>query len=119
MVRVAHEASQGIIDAAGEHEVDLLVLGWKGFTTTPQRIYGTTIDEIIKSPPCDVVVVKPAALDCCRKILLPVRGGQYAELALRIANALACDLSASITVMHSIAEEGDRLLNNAPYLAFE
>ncbi|MBI4317274.1 MAG: glucosyl-3-phosphoglycerate synthase [Chloroflexi bacterium] len=119
VVRVAHEVPQGIIEAVDEQEADLLILGWKGFTTTPQKVYGATIDEIIKNPPCDVVVVRPAGLDRCRRILLPVRGGQYAELALCVANGLACDLGASITVMHSVVEEEGRRLHDAPYAAFQ
>ncbi|MDA8189658.1 MAG: glucosyl-3-phosphoglycerate synthase [Dehalococcoidales bacterium] len=117
MVRVSRQIWQGIMEAAEEQNADILILGWKGFTTTPDRSYGTTIDEIMKNPPCDVVVVKPAALQCCRRILLPVRGGQYAELALQVATSLAQELPASITVMHCMPEgisQGDE-----PYEAFQ
>ena len=119
MVRVSHQVWQGIIQAVHEEHADLLVLGWKGFTTTPQRIYGTTIDEIMKNPPCDVVVAKTCTLGQCRRVLLPVRGGPYAELALELATRLSREVGATITVMHSVEEDGTSAVGDEPYQAFQ
>lgn len=119
VVRVTRQVWQGIIEAVGEEQADLLILGWKGFTTTPQRVYGTTIDEIMKSPPCDVVVAKTCALGECQKLLLPVRGGPYAEFALEVATHLARVLGAEITVIHSVQPGGHPGIGEQPYQAFQ
>lgn len=116
VVRVSHQVPQGIVDAVAEQQVQTLILGWKGFTTTPDKTYSTTIDNIIKNPPCNIIVAKPANLSACRRILLPVRGGQYAELALQVATRLAATLPATINVMHSIA---DPITADEPFLAFQ
>lgn len=119
IVRVSHQVWQGIVDAVKEQEADTLILGWKGFTTTPEKTYSTTIDRVMKDPPCNIVVAKPAALRCCHRILLPVRGGQYAEFALNVATSLAAALSATVTVMHSTQEMGSDGVSDEPYLAFQ
>jgi len=116
MVRVSRQLWQGISEAASEAHADLLLLGWKGYTKTPERIFGSTIDEILSHPPCDVAVVRVAGLGTCQRILLPVRGGPYAELALKLALTMAEGFQASITVIHAVPDdamsrgrfEGDR-----------
>lgn len=119
IVRVSHQIWQGIMQAVHEEQGDLLILGWKGFTTTPQKVYGTTIDEIMKSPPCDVVIAKTCTLNRCRRVLLPVRGGPYAEFALKVATRLSEGLGAEITVMHSVQGEDSSDLGDEPYQAFQ
>src|SRR3981081_3547759 len=49
---------------------------------------GTTIEAILRQPPCDLAVVKgrPAR---AKRVLVPVRGGRYAQLAARLAIELA------------------------------
>jgi glucosyl-3-phosphoglycerate synthase len=79
-----------------------LLLAWKGYTHSPERIFGRTIDEIMANPPCDVAVFKQGSIAEHPRILVPVRGGPYAELALGLAEALCLALSGQITVMHAV-----------------
>lgn len=104
LVRVSHEIWQGIHDVAFAEGTDLLILGWKGYTRSPDRIFGRTIDEIMANPPCDVAVVKQAALTQHPHILVPVRGGPYARLALELAESLAASLDGQITIMHAVPQ---------------
>src|SRR5207247_158790 len=83
---------------------DLLILpyrrpGWD--------FLGTTIEEILRTPPCDIAVVK-GAFTRVRRILVPVRGGRYADLAARIAIAWARGQAGSVTLMHVRANGGRR-----------
>lgn len=102
LVRVSRQVWQGIADAAREEASDLLLLSWKGSTTTPNAIFGTTIDEIVKDPPCDIAMVKQHPLVGCKRILLPVRGGPHAALALRLAVGLAERFDATVTALRVI-----------------
>ncbi len=63
---------------------DLLVLEW------PQQLkwLGQSVEEILKNPPCKIAVVHGPFPERCTRILVPVRGGPNAELALRLAVAL-------------------------------
>lgn len=68
--------------------------------------------DVLRTMPCDVVVVNSACLKKIRRILLPIRGGPYAALALEIALAFAEIHSAEITVLHAAPSSQTR---NAPY----
>ncbi len=102
LVRVSRQVWHGISDAAKEVSANLLLLAWKGSTTSPNAIFGTTIDEIAKDPPCDIAMVKLHSLGNCRRILLPVRGGPHAALALRLAVGLADRYDARVTALRVI-----------------
>lgn len=75
-------------------EPDLLVLGWAsdfdGLGVSPR--------ELLDHPPCDVVVVRGTLPAAPRRVVVPVRGGPYAELALRVGIALRPDHLAVLQV---------------------
>lgn len=105
-VRVAREVWQGIADQVREEEADLLLLHWKGATQTPAKIYGTTIDALMEDPPCDIVLARFNALPSINSILLPVRGGSYSNLAMRLVSNMAEQWDANVTVMHNLNQFG-------------
>lgn len=102
LVRVSRQVWQGISDAAREESANLLLLSWKGSTSTPNAIFGTTIDEIVKNPPCDIAMVKQNPVGNCKRILLPVRGGPHAALALRLAVGLAERYDGTVTALRVV-----------------
>lgn len=99
LVRISRQIWEGVVEAAREECADLILFGWKGWTDSAHRIFGTTIDEVLRDPPCDIAVVKQRGLSPCKRILLPVRGGPHAILALKLALALAARFDASITAL--------------------
>ncbi len=106
LVRIGRHAAAGIVEAAAEQEADLLIFGWGG-KSGPRREPGAsaispTIDEVVREAPCDIAVVKQRGARDIRRILVPVRGGPHAELALRFADALAHRLDATVVVMHVV-----------------
>jgi nucleotide-binding universal stress UspA family protein len=102
LVKVSRQTWQGIVDAVREEESDLLLLPWKGTTETPDSLFGTTIDEILKDPPCDMALVKQQPFKQWRRILLPVRGGPHAALALRLAVGLAERFDGVVTTLRVV-----------------
>jgi glucosyl-3-phosphoglycerate synthase len=100
LVRVSHRLSEGIAETAKEEACDLLILPWKGYTVSQDRFFGKTIDPLLERPPCRTLVVRAGDLSGCRRILLPVRGGPHAELALEIGSRLALSMEAEVTVLH-------------------
>lgn len=99
-VRISREAWQGIKEIVAEEKANLVIMGWKGESKSADRVFGTTIQEIAKEPPCDVVVVKQRGLKQCGSILLPVRGGPHADLALKLVQSIADKFDAEVTLMH-------------------
>ncbi len=57
-VRVAHDVSQAILDTIKDRHIDLVLMGWKGATLTPGRIFSNVVDTVIRQASCHVVVVK-------------------------------------------------------------
>ena len=124
MVRIGRRAADGVIEAVGEESADLVIFGWGGppGPTAAKRpaaargapepaVFSPTIDAVVRESPSDIAVVKQRGLDQVSSILVPVRGGPHAELAMRLARDLAKRFSAQVVVMHVVPKGiGDRAL---------
>jgi len=104
LVRIGRRAAEGIVEAAEEIEADLLIFGWGGRPggRSGPATFSPTIDAVVREPPCDIAVVKQRPLGELRRILVPVRGGPHAELALAFADTLARRHDARVVVLHVI-----------------
>jgi CIC family chloride channel protein len=102
-VRVAHDAGQAILEASNDRPIDLLLIGWHGQSKSPERIFGDTVDTVVKQAHCDVMLVKFS--DRLQKAnpfnqefkkphisfdrwLIPIAGGRNTENALLLLPAL-------------------------------
>ena len=65
-------------------------------------VISPTIDEVVRESPCDIAVVKQRGAREIRRILVPVRGGPHAELALQYAEAIAEVHDARVIVLHLV-----------------
>jgi len=118
LVRVAHRLSDGIVESAAAEKADLLILPWKGSARGEALLFGRTIDGLVEAPPCDLIVARVQGLAACKSILLPMRGGPYAEFALRIAQQLASSFGAEITVLHCESRFTSSEFNEPLYATF-
>ncbi|ALF54298.1 chloride channel protein [Nostoc piscinale CENA21] len=102
-IRVAHDASQAILETIHERHIDLILMGWKGSTSTPGRIFGDIVDTIIRQATCDVVLVKLGNYQQStinsqlstisptlqfNRWLIPMAGGPNSKFALKLIPAL-------------------------------
>ena len=108
-IRASQSIEQAILETIADRHIDLLLMGWKGNTTTPGRIFGSVVDTIIRQASCDVVLVKSgkgfgdrslAAGDSIKSVndadslfqlnrwLLPIAGGPNSQHALKLLPAL-------------------------------
>ncbi len=128
LVRIGRHAAEGIVEAAAEQEADLIIFGWGGKQSLPGpvgdglvtgapagrgrrasrggdgvgSVFSPTIDAVVRESPCDIVVVKQRGSHEVRRILVPVRGGPHAELALTFADALGRAHGAEVIVLHLV-----------------
>jgi len=123
LVRIGRHAADGVIEAVGEEGSDLVIFGWGGPPTASQAaradaeatemalaghrtsvrpVFSPTIDAVVRESPCDIAVVKQRGLDRVSSILVPVRGGPHAELAMRISRDLARRFGARMVVLHVV-----------------
>ncbi|HET8586550.1 MAG TPA: glucosyl-3-phosphoglycerate synthase, partial [Candidatus Limnocylindria bacterium] len=132
MVRIGRQAAEGVIEAVGEEHADLVIFGWGGPPTptaaaraeaeaiearlsgvAPRQptVFSETIDQVVRESPCDIAVVKQRGLEKVDSILVPVRGGPHAELALRLARDLGKRFDAQVVVLHVVPKGiGERAL---------
>ncbi|PSB32231.1 chloride channel protein [Chlorogloea sp. CCALA 695] len=122
-IRVAHDPASAILEIITERHIDLVLMGWKGKTITPGRIFGSVADTLIRQASCEVVLVKFAqesnenvyfSLPTKRKLaaplpycllpntqlnrwLVPVAGGPNSQTAIQLLPSLLT-LSASPSV---------------------
>jgi glucosyl-3-phosphoglycerate synthase len=106
IVRIGRHAAEGIVEASAEQEADLIIFGWGGKATGGRdngpTVFSPTIDEVVRDSPCDIAVVKQRGSKEIRRVLVPVRGGPHAELALHYADAIARHHDATVVVLHLV-----------------
>jgi glucosyl-3-phosphoglycerate synthase len=132
LVRIGRHAAEGIVEAAAEQEADLIIFGWGGKQSLPgpggeaanvapgasgaggrarrrpratdggSTVFSPTIDAVVRESPCDIAVVKQRGSREVKRILVPVRGGPHAELALTFADALGRAHGAEVIVLHLV-----------------
>jgi amino acid transporter len=111
-VIVAHRVHEGILQAAERHRAELLLIGWKGFTNTRDRIFGEVADQIIRHAPCDLLVLKLVPEARFRRVLFPTAGGSHARLAGEMMGTLAEAFDMQVTAVNVVppgATERDRV----------
>ncbi len=108
--RVTYTPWDEITQQVDQAKYDLLLLRWH----QDQAAFGADLHDVLVDPPCDVVIVRPGEPASLQRILLPVRGGPHAELALRISLALAKAYEIEITALH-IAPPAPQSPQDAPF----
>ncbi|UCE25636.1 MAG: amino acid permease [Candidatus Zixiibacteriota bacterium] len=101
---VAHHAGDGILSAVERHKADVLVMGWKGFSNTRDRLFGEVTDKVIRLVECDLVLIKTPAAKEMRTCLLPTSGGPNAKLAATILGSIADARGMSVTAGYFVNE---------------
>jgi glucosyl-3-phosphoglycerate synthase len=96
LVTVARQGWQAIQETVASERPDLLLLSWR---RPGWDLMGTTLDEVLRNPPCDIAVVKGPLLRA-KRMLVPVRGGRYADLAAKVAIGWARARGGSVTLLH-------------------
>jgi glycosyltransferase involved in cell wall biosynthesis/nucleotide-binding universal stress UspA family protein len=92
-VQVSHKPWLDLVKMITEDEPDLLLLDW------PSQLDALHVSaaEVLTRPPCDVALVRGPVEAEFKHVLLPVRGGPHAELALRVGLSTQ---AADITALH-------------------
>jgi nucleotide-binding universal stress UspA family protein len=101
---VAHRATEGILSGAKRYDADLLVMGWKGYTDTRDRIFGEVADQVIRYAPCDLALLKVGSTARPKRCLFPTAGGAHAQLAAEMLNALAPAFGLEVTALYVTPE---------------
>ncbi|MEO8891700.1 MAG: universal stress protein, partial [Coleofasciculaceae cyanobacterium] len=105
-IRVSHDTAQAILETVKQRHINMIFMGWKGSPVkNPGRIFGNVVDTLIRSAPCDLVLVKfgygeeeqddGTMIASCplpiawNRWLVPIAGGPNSNYALKLLPALA------------------------------
>lgn len=89
LVTMARRVSQGILDAAIEEQANFVILGREKHPGIAGRIFGSVLDTVLDSAPCEVAVLHGALPPKgVQKVLIPFGQNIHTRLALEIAPAI-------------------------------
>ncbi len=108
-IRISHSIEEGILSAAETTRADLILMGWKGYTTTRERIFGEALDRVVNRTRSDVAVVRLREESKLDRILIPTAGGPHAELAAELLQPIVAENGSHVTACFVIdPKAGDR-----------
>lgn len=95
-IQVSHNAAEAILETIAHRHINLMLMGWKGSSTTQGAIFGDIVDTLIRKASCDLVLVRlglstnayPTYLHPDSKWLIPMAGGPNARRAIQLLPAL-------------------------------
>jgi glucosyl-3-phosphoglycerate synthase len=111
-VIVSHEPWNELAKLLQNEKPDLLCLEYE---THPKALH-VTMSEILARPPCDVALVRGKISSKPKQVLVPVRGGPHAELALRVGLGLHAQ---GVTALHIRRSNDPEAGTDAPFKGLE
>jgi glycosyltransferase involved in cell wall biosynthesis/nucleotide-binding universal stress UspA family protein len=113
-IRVSYTPWAELVSLIQEERPDLLLLEWphhfEAFKVAPA--------DVLASPPCDVALVRGPLPENLMHVLLPIRGGPYSELALRLSLVVTAGTGASLISLH-VRPEAEPVAHDALYRGIE
>ena len=113
IVHVDYHPLQRALTEIAQIGADLLIVQWQG---TAGSTGGLSSNDILRSAPCDLILLRDGAWDGEGPVLLSLRGGPNLELGLRAAKALAGE--SAITLLH-VADSPRTIPNLSAILSAE
>jgi len=98
LLRIGHSASRAILETSRERHCDLVLLGWKGYTSTTRRILGEVVDDVVRHARCDIMLIRFAGDAPLDRLLLSTRGSTNDVRMEKYAASIARARGGSITI---------------------
>ncbi len=125
-VNVSHNPWNELVNIVKREDIDLLLLQWPCHFDAMK----VSVNDVLSQAPCNIAIVNQHINAHIKNMLLPIRGGPYAELVLRIALSIHNSNDAKISSLHlfqnnltreqDVAFKGvDRVLKSLPEIKRE
>ena len=109
---VSYEPWKELTKLIRDEKPDLLCLEWDSHF----QALGVTVSEVLTRPPCNVALMRGKLSTEPKQVLVPVRGGPHAELALRVGLGLH---SKGVTALHLRHPDDPQAGSDAPFKGLE
>ncbi len=89
LVCISHSTARAILEISRRRACDLIVMGWKGYSTRGEKMLGEITDAVVTHARTDLMLVKiPNTGLQLQNILLPTAGGEHARAAEQYAASI-------------------------------
>ena len=105
---VSHQPWMELASFLQDEKPDLLCLEWDSHF----HALGVTVSDVLTRPPCNVALVRGKLPNKPKQVLVPVRGGPHAELALRVGLGLHAK---GVTALHLRRTDDPEAGSDAPF----
>jgi nucleotide-binding universal stress UspA family protein len=100
----AVNATEGIVQYARDHEIDLMVIGLHGSRRSSQTIRGGLAYDVIRRSPCPVLTVRERIPERgVERILVPVDFSESSRQALAVAREIAALFGSRVDLLHVLS----------------
>lgn len=101
LTRVDHNPAKGIIRATTDTRISMIIGGWNGRLSTPQKIFGGVLDQVLNQTSVMLVVSRLCTpINTTNKIVVFLPPSSYKKASfnetIRLINKMATQLSVSI-----------------------
>jgi nucleotide-binding universal stress UspA family protein len=116
LLNAVGDPAKGICRVAAETKADAILMSTHGATGDLSALAGGVTLEVLRDPPCPVLVVR-SALDMSsqarrlrhlRRLCIPLDGTPEAALSVRVGSALAQQANARILMLHVIESQPEK-----------
>ncbi len=119
-----HSAENAILKYTRQSAADLLVVGWKGYSSQQRYLFGDKLDYLLFRAPCDLIVVnaapnlvqKTCPAGAPLKILVPTSGGPNTPLAMDLALTMTTDCRVTALYITHHAKDRARATERGEWL---
>ena len=98
IIRVGQDIARAILETARQHAVSMIMLGWKGYSTSKEKILGSVTDAVVTHARADIMLVKLVGETAFKRILLPTAGGEHAQWAEQYGATIANTFGGKLTL---------------------
>lgn len=114
-VRVDSSTDNGVLHSIVERDGTSLVMGWKGYSSRREALFGSVIDRCIDISPVPVLICRPGVNEPTQRVLLVVTQSELSTVsrgglafAAEIAERLGSYDASPVVIITDIAEEDVR-----------
>nr|RNJ64862.1 MAG: cation:proton antiporter [Leptolyngbya sp. IPPAS B-1204] len=106
--RIDESIDKGILRTAQERNANLIICGWKGYSTYRDNFFGSAIDNVLRRAVVPVLVTRfTHPIKTTQRVFLAVDEANLMAASfpqvLNLAKSLAVELKASFCLLHGIA----------------
>ncbi len=94
--RIDDSIASGVIRTIQERDADLLICGWKGFSTYQENFFGSVIDTIVRSATIPILI---------SRFPQPIENTEHVVLAITGRQATLRQIASTVTIAQNLSEE--------------